>query len=300
MKRKSILILTLLLTFDLFACLNGETKVLKNGAFIYEDYKGIIPNGHNFNVDNFPKLIKELDSLYKVTNDLDYLSDKGYVLIISKKYQEALEVYFQIEKIKPNRYSTASNIGTIYELLGKNKEALDWINKSIRINPKSHKGSEWIHSKILEAKIKGEKYITSDFLININSDDNRILLRLSKSKRKELINALYYQLNERISFIKDKDKIIAQLLFDLANLLVADGNSSDAIIIYIKAEEYGYSPEKIHDKIIYANWESKDITYKKIYYKEKNNELYKIAVIIQSIIILILILLVLKRKKSLK
>ncbi|MFY7740685.1 MAG: tetratricopeptide repeat protein [Flavobacterium sp.] len=296
MKINPLIIFTFLLTFNAFACLNGETKILKNGAFIYEDYQGIVPNGHNFNVDNFPRLIKQLDSLYKATNDLDYLSDKGYVLIISKKYLEALDVYFQIEKIKPNRYSTASNIGTIYELLGKNKEALYWINKSIQINPKSHKGSEWIHSKILEAKIRGEKYITSNFLINLDSDNDRTLAQLSKSKRKELINALYYQLNERVSFIKDKDKIIAQLLFDLANLLVIDGNSSDAVIIYIKAEKYGYSPEKIHNKIINTSWKS-TISINK---KNKSNETYKIVVIVQLVIILILLFLLLKRKKTLK
>lgn len=296
MKINPLIIFTFLLTFNAFACLNGETKILKNGAFIYEDYQGIVPNGHNFNVDNFPRLIKQLDSLYKATNDLDYLSDKGYVLIISKKYLEALDVYFQIEKIKPNRYSTASNIGTIYELLGKNKEALYWINKSIQINPKSHKGSEWIHSKILKAKIRGEKYITSNFLINLDSDNDRTLAQLSKSKRKELINALYYQLNERVSFIKDKDKIIAQLLFDLANLLVIDGNSSDAVIIYIKAEKYGYSPEKIHNKIINTSWKS-SVSINK---KNKSNETYKIVVVVELVIILILLLLLLKRKKTLK
>lgn len=296
MKINPLIIFTFLLTFNAFACLNGETKILKNGAFIYEDYQGIVPNGHNFNVDNFPRLIKQLDSLYKATNDLDYLSDKGYVLIISKKYLEALDVYFQIEKIKPNRYSTASNIGTIYELLGKNKEALNWINKSIQINPKSHKGSEWIHSKILKAKIRGEKYITSNFLINLDSDNDRTLAQLSKSKRKELINALYYQLNERVSFIKDKDKIIAQLLFDLANLLVIDGNSSDAVIIYIKAENYGYSPEKIHNKIINTSWKS-SVSINK---KNKSNETYKIVVVVELVIILILLFLLLKRKKTLK
>lgn len=296
MKINPLIIFTFLLTFNAFACLNGETKILKNGAFIYEDYQGIVPHGHNFYVDNFPKLIKQLDSLYKATNDLDYLSDKGYVLIISKKYLEALDVYFQIEKIKPNRYSTASNIGTIYELLEKNKEALYWINKSIQINPKSHKGSEWIHSKILEAKIRGEKYITSNFLINLDSDNDRTLAQLSKSKRKELINALYYQLNERVSFIKEKDKIIAQLLFDLANLLVVDGNSSDAVIIYIKAEKYGYSTEKIHNKIINTSWKS-SVSINK---KNKSNETFKIVIVVQLVIILILLFLLLKRKKTLK
>ena len=120
MKSKSIKLITLILLFvhgSIFGCINGETKVLKNGLFIYEDHYGSIPFGHKFNRFNFEKVKKELDSLYKKTNDLDYLSDIGYVLIIEGKYTEALNLYLEIEKKSPNRYSTASNIGTIYDLL---------------------------------------------------------------------------------------------------------------------------------------------------------------------------------------
>ncbi|WP_278034215.1 tetratricopeptide repeat protein [Flavobacterium nitratireducens] len=202
-----------------FACLNGETKELKNGILVYEDYSGIVPYGHNFYVDNFQKLIKELDSLYKVKKDIDYLSDKGYVLTVEGKYKEALTIYLEIEKLRPNRYSTASNVGTIYELLGDNQKALFWINKAIQLNPTSHEASEWLHSKILQAKLGGSKYINADFLINTNfGNDDEPRSNLSKSQRESLMKALYYQLNERVTFIKNEDPIIGVLLFELGNL----------------------------------------------------------------------------------
>ena len=87
--------------------------------------------------------------------DLDYLSDKGFVLIISGRYSEAIDLYLQIEKLEPNRYSTASNIGTAYEMIGENEKALHWIKRAVAIDPASHDNSEWIHVNILEAKIHG-------------------------------------------------------------------------------------------------------------------------------------------------
>jgi len=49
------------------------------------------------------------------------------------------------------------DLGTAYELAGKNEPALRWIREGLRRNPNSHKGTEWLHVKILEAKIEQEK-----------------------------------------------------------------------------------------------------------------------------------------------
>src|SRR5690606_28826111 len=142
--KKILIVFVLLFCLQSFACLNGETKILANGFTVYEDYEGIVPRGHDFYKADFPKLIKELDSLYTKTKKIEYLSDIGYVLVIQGKYAEALNLYLEIEKSHPNRYSTASNLGTIYELLGKNEKALEWIKKSVAINPHSHESSEWL------------------------------------------------------------------------------------------------------------------------------------------------------------
>ena len=245
-----LLLLVVLFSVNTFACLNGETKILKNGEFIYEDYQGIYPHGHTFYIDNFPKLIAELDRLYAKTKDLDYLSDKGYVLTIQKKYDEALKLYLEIEKKQPNRYSTASNVGTLYELIGQNQKAYDWIKKAIKINPKSHSSSEWLHLKILEAKIKGDSYITADFLINTNFGNDTIpKTKLNKKELESLSKALYYQLNERVTFIKPKDKIIATLLYQLGNVAYLKGENYNSNQIYKLAKSYGYTDEMLFNRL---------------------------------------------------
>lgn len=259
-KLKFFLVFLALISFKAFACLNGETKILKNGAYAYEDYDGINPQGHNFFEGDFPKLIIELDSLYKKTKDLDYLSDKGYLLIVLGKYDEALKLYLNIEKIKPNRYSTASNLGTLYELMGENQKAYNWIKKSIAINPESHEGSEWLHLKILEAKIKNLNSVSGQFLINANFGTSREpKTKLSQKEIEELAQSIYFQVNERMSFIEPKDKIISILLFELGNLAELLGKNSSALETYRTARKYGYEGDLIVERMI--NSSQNEINY---------------------------------------
>jgi tetratricopeptide (TPR) repeat protein len=171
-------------------------------------------------------------------------------LILTNQYKEAIELYIKIEAISPERYSTASNIGTAYELIGENEKALKWINKSVEIDPTSHHNSEWIHAKILEAKIKGESFITTSFLLNTDfGSENLPSSSLSNEELQKLSLALYYQLNERVSFVKPKEKIVAQLLFDLGNIAFKIGNYSGALRDYAEAKKYGFEGKLIESRI---------------------------------------------------
>lgn len=218
------------------------------------DYADNLPFGHNFFLGKHTESLKfELDSLYRKTKDVDYLSDKGYILILEKKYDEALTLYLKIEKLKPNRYSTASNMGTLYELKGNNVEALKWINKSIAINPKSHNGSEWLHSRILEAKINGAKYQTAKFLLNADfGKEIKPTSKLDTIQLNKLDKSLNYQLNERISFIKPKDNIIAILLFELGNIKMIKGEFNTAKPILEEAKKYGLNSQLLEKRLTYT------------------------------------------------
>ncbi len=276
-----IIFLLLFTQVNVFACINGETKILKNGVFIYEDHEGTIPYGHQFNRLNFENVKRELDSLYKKNHDLDYLSDIGYVLIIEGKYSDALAIYLEIEKKAPNRYSTASNIGTIYELLGDDQKAYIWIQKAIRLNPNAHDGSEWLHLKILEAKLNKLKNPDSNFFFSTSFGTfNHVQTELSDRKIERLIRDIYYQLNERITFIKEKDVIIAHLLFELGNLCLLEGKKYDALQNLKMAKEYGLNSELLNRRIAFAeglNWSgsaegsyrTSQTTYKTVYNPEK-------------------------------
>ncbi|RTL09854.1 MAG: tetratricopeptide repeat protein [Flavobacteriaceae bacterium] len=234
-----------------FGCLNGETLELKNGVLLYQDseYKDI-PKGHDFYKQDFDAIIKELRKLYKETNDIDYLSDVGVVLILQKKYNEAIKLYNEIEKSHPNRYSTASNLGTIYELTGDNINALKWIEKSVKINTKSHNGSEWIHVNILKAKVNGLNFLSQNIINTDFSFESFPKTDLTKNNLSSLRFQIYFQLNERMSFIKEKDKSIAVLLFDLANIDYLLGKkSSQYKELYKMAIDYGFDKKFVEDRL---------------------------------------------------
>jgi tetratricopeptide (TPR) repeat protein len=259
---KKILSVLLILSFQTsFACLNGDSYLLKNKKYLYMDYESNIPQGHEFFTSEYDDYIRELDSLYQVKQNLDFLSDKGLILILQEKYQEAINLYLTIEKMKPNRYSTASNIGTAYELIGDNENALKWIKKAVEINPESHFRSEWIHVAILEAKIKGDAWINADSLIKMNfGTERKPHSNLSQEELTALSHALYYQLKERMSFIAPKDPIVAQLLFELGNVYYLKGQFKDALGTYQQAKKYGFQSQLMDQRISSLNWKSKMVT----------------------------------------
>lgn len=234
-----------------FGCLNGETLELKNGVLLYQDSEYMdIPKGHDFYKQDFEAIIKDLRKLYKETKDIDYLSDVGVVLILQKKYNEAIKLYNEIEKSHPNRYSTASNLGTIYELTGDNINALKWIEKAIKINTKSHNGSEWIHVNILKAKVNGLNFSSQNIINTDFSFESFPNTDLTKNNLSSLRFQIYFQLNERMSFIKGKDKSIAILLFDLANIDYLLGKkSSQYKELYKMAIDYGFDKKFVEDRL---------------------------------------------------
>jgi hypothetical protein len=65
----------------------------------------------------------------------------------------------------------------------------------------------------------------------------------------KLSDALYYQLNERVSFVKPKEKIVAQLFFDLGNVAFLMGHYSDAVLDYKEAQKYGFKGALILKRI---------------------------------------------------
>jgi tetratricopeptide (TPR) repeat protein len=255
--KKILIAFTLIFLFlcKSFACLNGETTVLKDGTSLYMDREEKVPYGHTnlFDAGRLNETLNKIDRLYKTTKDLDYLSDKGVLLILFKKYDEAIKLYLEIEKKEPDRYSTAANIGTAYELAGQNENALRWIKRAVEIDPTSHDNSEWLHVKILEAKIKGEQYYNSDFLLNLRfGSGDEPISGLKDSALQNMHDALYYQLNERVSFIKTKDDLVAELLFDLGNFALELGNYNDARHDYELAQRYGYVGDLIDVRIAMA------------------------------------------------
>jgi tetratricopeptide (TPR) repeat protein len=223
------------------ACLNGFGELLENAGF--DSYKSFpVPWGHP--VDT--KSARAIEAIYDAKRGYEVeeyhgMVDYGLYLIYDKQYEEAEKVFRRVAEKWPKRYESAANLGTILEVNGKTAEALKWIKKSIAIDPKSHAGSEWIHVKILEAKQKPGQAVTGvgltgvDFGMGASPES-----ALDTTGLKKLQKEIFFQLNERVTFIPTPDPYIAALMFELGNVTLALGKKEAAGKIYRRAEEYGF------------------------------------------------------------
>lgn len=249
-------ILALLFSGNAGHCCINEYRALLNGDLVYTDKHNASPIGR-FNSNNKAFLLKKLhetDSIYKLTGKIEDYSDLGSMLVYNGLYWKAKQIFEEIEKKLPGLYATASNLGTIYELLGKNDSAFFWIKKAIEINPNSHNGSEWIHLKILELKVQRndkKSHLITHSVLGLDFGDSKIPENKNNLDLNFLRRQLYDQLNERISFIKPKDPIMSQLLFDLGNITAIVADVKSALQIYKTAAEYGYSSKLFDQRLAY-------------------------------------------------
>jgi tetratricopeptide (TPR) repeat protein len=165
------------------------------------------------------------------TYDKDIQSDIAVNLGYLGRYTEALDILKKLQAAYPEDYNIAANLGTTYELLGKNEQALQFIKKGLQLNPESHEGSEWVHVKILEAKIKMAG--APDWVYK-----NRVIGTGVKfdSKEAELLNDqawdVEYQLQERIPFTPFPDALLANIFDELGDLYATQQSVELAYISY--------------------------------------------------------------------
>ncbi len=188
----------------------------------------------------------------------DEISDEALNAVeqmIQGHYDASIATLEALETKSPGNYSTASNLGTAYELKGDNRKALQWISEGIKRNPESHEGTEWLHELILQAKLKMEK--EPDWLKNhhiLDADETQIAAsdyRLRASDRslslKEIQTALRHQLTERMLFVKPKDPIVADLLHTYAMVEAHATVMESAIELMTLSKEYGVSDPMLID-----------------------------------------------------
>lgn len=182
-----------------------------------------------------------------------HLTDLGVLLIHQGKYADAARLFVAMEGIFPGRYQTAANLGTTLELMGRDRPALRWIRIGMRRNASAHRGTEWLHARILEAKLAlatDPKALDGRSVAGVafepvtvpplpvayppGNDDKPV-------KPHELQDAFHYQLSERLQFVKPKDAVVANLLEDWATLNLAGGPVENTVVLYPLAWRYGAS-----------------------------------------------------------
>ncbi|MNJ91774.1 Tetratricopeptide repeat protein [compost metagenome] len=232
-------ILTTLLLFCYsigFSCYNEYHALDAQGHF-HQMEVGEIRFQTNFDMRRIEKQLLKLGQKLQTKADFKLLSDYGLYLVKAGKVKEALVLFEALAKAYPNEYSIIANLGTTYELSGNNEKALEYIRKGLKLNPNSHAGSEWIHVKLLLAKIelaKNPDYLTKNTILNLTPQQEA-----SETIRKQL----YIQLQERFPFCKGPDPIMADLFIDLGDCYVSTISFEHAKGLYQIAKLY-YKTER--------------------------------------------------------
>ncbi len=239
-----------------YSCLN-EYKALLNGKLVFGEGQEVfvVPQSNlgMLTAKDLSDSLRKAEITYKRSGKLTDYSDYGVMLCYNNQYQAAKIVFKEIESRSPGLYATAANLGTTYELLGIDDSALYWIKKAISVEPGSHYGSEWIHVKILEAKIKAKgnsNYFETHEVLDLDFGNNTIPRYKSQTMENDQLEAhLLFQLSERMTFIKPKDVIMGQLLFDLANTCLIENDTKSANKNFRLAIEYGYHSEMLNQRL---------------------------------------------------
>lgn len=192
----------------------------------------------------------ELASRLESSTGFDDRNDYSVALIYLRRAPEAVKLLRQLEVEHPGTYSVAANLGTALELSGNDTEALEWIREGVRRNPDSHDGTEWLHVKILEAKIanvKDPQFLHTHSVLGLKAEDLRDSIQVGGEVYpwQEVEEAMLYQLKERLQFVKPADPAVAALLYDFAAIAAAHRTLETAVSLLTMAETYGLSPARL-------------------------------------------------------
>lgn len=184
---------------------------------------------------------RELERALEKNVDYRLLSDFAWYELRVGSKQHAVRLLERLYEKYPDEYNVVANLGTAYEVTGKNEQALTLLKKAVAINPASHHGSEWIHVNILEQKIKESPDYT--LILDLGSGKDYPGWLTGKMYHRQitpdsLMVQLAYQLHERISFIARPDPVVGQLVLDFADLAAIAYSGEEAKEFYEYAVYY--------------------------------------------------------------
>ncbi len=187
------------------------------------------------------------DAFPRAAGLVERSSDEAVAVLMRGNPEAAATSLEALEKSTPGRYTTAANLGTAYELAGDDAKALEWIREGIRRNPDSHMRTEWLHARILEAKLKLKEdrdwftkhTITGMDFARLRDSSYKLETLQGPMNAQALADSLWNQTGVRMLFVKPRDPIVAQLLLELALVQEQTGVLEEGLQMLELAGSYG-------------------------------------------------------------
>ena len=221
-----------------------------------------VPQSYPIDKEHYREQIEKLGPLVQDTPNYKDVSDLAVAHLYLGELDRAIGLLEQAEQMQAGEYTIASNLGTAFELAGRNEAALQWIEEGLRRDPKSHDGSEWVHANLLKAKIA--MAADPDWLSSSANSvsglyfgdaakpefDKTLSAGNLPASMEDIRNHLRHQLVERRRFIPGTDPIVAALMFDLANATALTVTAEAALPIYKAALKLEYHNSALIQKRI--------------------------------------------------
>lgn len=260
-----ITVLTILFVFNGFACLNESGMNLDGEAIEFDFYADelFVQTNRYYTQEKIDEkltyLNKRLVKAEKSDRDGIY-TDISVYMIYNGNYQKAID-YLHLNVIeKDSNYSFCSNIGVAHELVGNLDSALYYTEKALTLNPKSHRASEWIHVKILEAEIaiaKNKDWLKSHTIFGFPLSKDSIPTDFPTDfDTKNFAITSGFQLVERSFFVREEnqDPVFSQLILLHADAVAREFDTKKSIPIYQLAADHDTTLKEIVDmRIAYLN-----------------------------------------------
>lgn len=153
---------------------------------------------------------------------LENTNDLAVAWMLTGRMPEAIELLRDLEKRQPGNAIVAANLGSALELVGADDEALQWLRESVRRDPREHEGSEWVHVKILEAKIalkSDPNWLRKNSVVGWREGSRFPLDERSRPRTPpDIIRHIHYQLQERTQFVSAPDGIVGDLYLTMGDI----------------------------------------------------------------------------------
>jgi tetratricopeptide (TPR) repeat protein len=195
-------------------------------------------------------LAAQAEKAHTTEATLESGNDLAVIQILQGKYPQAIALLRETDAKFPGNARVAANLGTALEHSGNDVEALEWIRKGMDRDAGLHAGSEWLHARIIEAKIalaKDPKWLAANHVLALDFGKADLpvvpeILPITKEGRlrggDDLVEDIVYQLDRHRKFVKPPSPVIGDLAASLGDLLYA-GFDADPREHYELALTYG-------------------------------------------------------------
>lgn len=207
------------------------------------------------NAEGIAQVIADLEKAHAQKATLENGNDLGVARLLTGKLDEAVRLFRQTEERFPGNARVAANLGTALELQGNNEEALTWIREGIKRDATEHEGSEWLHARILEAKLalkSDPKWLENNRVLELDFGTSEVptapeILPIEDGRikgAKQLLDQIDYQLDERTKFVKPPDLIVGDLYASEGDLAIAGALSP------LDDRKSDFSPDEYYERAL--------------------------------------------------